>query len=202
MSADNYISIGRGSYGAFGHLRYGDEEIEIGRYCSIAQEVKMIAGGGHRRDTVSSYPFDVLFLGVKTGSPMDRCYEPGPGIKIGSDVHIGFGATIIGHVNIGNGAVIAANATVFTDVPDYGIAVGNPARVTKFRFSEEIIAALLRIQWWNWDEEKIRAEMEGFYGDVKGFCIANDEEYRESFKFHPLSRHNKTMAFPGGSNAA
>lgn len=177
MNTTNYISIGRGTYGTFASLRYGDEEIEIGSYCSIAQEVKLIAGGGHRRDTISTYPMDVLFSGAATGALDDRCYESGPGIKIGSDVHLGFGAMVLGHVNIGHGAVIAANATVFTDVPPYGIATGNPARVTKFRFSEEVIAALLRIQWWNWDEEIIKARIDHFYWPIEKFCGEYDAQF-------------------------
>jgi acyl-[acyl carrier protein]--UDP-N-acetylglucosamine O-acyltransferase len=81
---------------------------------------------------------------------------------------------VIGHVKIGHGAVIAANATVFTDIPPYAIAVGNPARVTKYRFDEATIEALLRIAWWDWSEEKIRSHVDHFYLPVKTFAMACD----------------------------
>ena len=168
----SYVSIGRGTYGAdLACHRWGNETISIGNYCSISQQVKLLAGGGHKRDNVSTFPFDVLMRGAKTASPEDRCYEHGDGISIGSDVHLGIGCSVIGSVKIGHGAVIAANATVFTDVPPYGIAVGNPARVTKYRFSEGAIAELLQVAWWDWPEEVIRERIYSFYWNVERFLV-------------------------------
>lgn len=173
MSMPSYFSAGRGTYWAnLAVHRWGNETVSIGNYTSIAQEVKLLAGGGHKRDTVSTFPFDVLMRGAKTASAEDRCYEPGDGIQIGSDVHLGFGCTVVGHVKIGHGAVIAANATVFTDIPPYAIAVGNPARVQKYRFSEKQIEQLLNIAWWNWSEEKIKARLDDFYMHIEYFITA------------------------------
>jgi len=153
MAMPDYFRAGRGTYWAnLAVHRWGNETVTIGNYTSIAQEVKLLAGGGHRRDTVSTFPFDVLMRGAKTADPQDRCYEHGAGIEIGSDCHLGFGVTVIGSVKIGHGAVIAAGAVVFTDIPPYAIAVGNPARVTKYRFSDEQIKDLLAIAWWDWPE--------------------------------------------------
>jgi virginiamycin A acetyltransferase len=72
-------------------------------------------------------------------------------------VWIGFGATIMSGVKIGNGAVIAANSHVIKDVPPYAIVGGNPAKVIKYRFTEEQIEELQKIAWWDWDNEKIEA---------------------------------------------
>jgi virginiamycin A acetyltransferase len=58
-------------------------------------------------------------------------------------------------VTIGDGAIIATNSTVIKDVEPYSIVGGNPAREIKKRFSEEVTAKLLALQWWNWDIERI-----------------------------------------------
>jgi acetyltransferase-like isoleucine patch superfamily enzyme len=164
--------MGRGTYGSgLALMRWGNETISIGNYTSIAQRVSLLAGGGHRRDTVSTFPFDVLMRGVTTGSEQDRCYEHGAGIEIGSDVHLGFGCTVIGSVKIGHGAVIAANATVFSDVPPYAIYGGNPAKFLCWRFEEEWQRkALLMIAWWDkWSEQEIRERIDDFYLPVDEF---------------------------------
>jgi virginiamycin A acetyltransferase len=87
-------------------------------------------------------------------------------IEIGNDVWIGTGSTILTGVKIGDGAVIAVNAVVTNDVPPHGIACGTPAKVLKYRFSEEIIKELLEIKWWNWEIEKIKKNKDLFYNKV------------------------------------
>ena len=75
-------------------------------------------------------------------------------------------------VTIGNGAVVAANSHVVKSVPPFTIVGGNPARPIKKRFPDEQIAALLRIQWWNWPAEKIRKELPHITddsGDITSF---------------------------------
>ena len=74
---------------------------------------------------------------------------------IGNDVWMGHGSTILGGVTVGDGAVIGAKAVVGRDVPPYGIVAGNPGKVVRKRFTEVQIAALLKLQWWNWPREKI-----------------------------------------------
>lgn len=81
-------------------------------------------------------------------------------IRIGNDVWIGHHATILSGVHIGNGAVIGAGALVAKDVPDYAIVGGVPAQIKRFRFSPQQIEALLKIQWWNWEEEKIKQNID------------------------------------------
>ena len=166
----NYVQIGKGTYFAnIAFHRWGQERISIGSYCSISQNVSIIAGGNHRTDAVSTYPFDVRMGGKQTAGAGDRCYDHGAGIEIGSDVWIGYGASIIGNVKIGHGAVIAANATVFTDVPPYAVVGGNPAKLLRMRFEPEVIEALLRIAWWDWPESMIRANVESFYLPLEQF---------------------------------
>jgi acetyltransferase-like isoleucine patch superfamily enzyme len=76
-------------------------------------------------------------------------------IIVGNDVWIGSDAVILSGVTIGDGAVIGADAVVSTDVPPYGIAVGNPATTIRKRFTDDQIAALLRIKWWDWTDAQI-----------------------------------------------
>jgi len=87
---------------------------------------------------------------------MDNKVYPQKGdINIGNDVWIGYNATIMAGVTIGDGAIIATNSTVIKDVEPYSIVGGNPANEIKKRFSESTIAKLLALQWWNWNIEKI-----------------------------------------------
>ena len=76
-------------------------------------------------------------------------------INIGNDVWIGYNATIMAGVTIGDGAIIATNATVTKDVEPYSIVGGNPAREIKKRFANDVISKLLKLKWWDWDIEKI-----------------------------------------------
>ena len=124
----------------------------IGDYCSIAEDVVVLVGGEHRTDTVSTFPF--AERAVANGNRMSR--SEGMDVTIGNDVWICYGVVIIAGVTIGDGAVIGAGAVVTRDVPPYAIAAGNPARVIRYRFTEEQIEKLLAIRWWEWDLNTIR----------------------------------------------
>jgi len=88
-------------------------------------------------------------------------------VVIGNDCWIGTEVMILSGVNIGHGAVIGARAVVSKDVPPYAVVVGNPARVVKFRFAEDIIERLLTLQWWDWSADKILALRDVITGDVE-----------------------------------
>lgn len=177
-----WVSVGRRTYHGPDLLlhRWGAEKISIGAFCSISQGVKIMAGGNHRTDAVSTFPFDTMLTGTANHPTNDRSYDSKNGdIVIGNDVWIGYGASIMGSCKIGDGTVIAAGATVFTDIPPYAIAVGNPARVTKYRFDEATIEALLRIEWWRWPEQMVRANVDAFYSPIDKFIE----------RFHDLTNH-------------
>ncbi|CAM5455544.1 serine O-acetyltransferase [Thauera mechernichensis] len=89
---------------------------------------------------------------------------------IGNDLWIGFGATIVGGVKIGDGAVIGAHAVVTKDVPPYAIVGGNPARLIRMRFDDATVTRLLELKWWQWPEERILQFIPDLLsGDIEGF---------------------------------
>lgn len=137
----------------------GDKLI-IGKFCMIASDVKFIMNGAnHLTDSLSTYPFSIFGNGWEKAME-GKIYPQKGNINIGNDVWIGYNATIMAGVTIGDGAIIATNSTVIKDVAPYSIVGGNPAREIKKRFSDKTIAKLLKIQWWNWDIEKITANLQ------------------------------------------
>ena len=123
--------------------------LEIGKFCSIAQEVSIFLGGNHRIDWVTTYPFNAIHYTFPTGKGIQGHPDTKGDIIIGNDVWIGYGANIMSGVKIGDGAVIGARAVVSRDVKPYEIVAGNPAVVIKKRFADDIIDKLLELKWWN-----------------------------------------------------
>ena len=130
-------------------------QLTIGRYCCISKEVKIFPGGNHHMDWVSMYPFNSATAVFNNGkNAPETAVSKGP-VVIGNDVWIGYGATILSGITIGDGAVVASNATVTKDVEPYQVVGGNPARLIKTRFEQPVIDQLLRIKWWNRDDKKV-----------------------------------------------
>ena len=150
------ITVGIGTYGAenIKVQEYNQNtKISIGNYCSIASNILMVLGGNHRYDRITTFPFNILY-GYGSGKIGDG-YSNGD-ILIGNDVWIGTNVTIMSGVNVGHGSIIAAGSHVVKDVPPYAIIGGNPAKLIKYRFTEDVINTLLNIQWWDWPLEKIK----------------------------------------------
>jgi acetyltransferase-like isoleucine patch superfamily enzyme len=165
-----------GRYTYFGgdqqpRLAFQEADITIGSFCSISMNVVIFGGGNHRTDWVTSYPFPSFPWGVDALLGQDS-YTNGP-VIIGNDVWIGDGAVILSGVTVGDGAVIAASSVVSKDVRPYAIVAGNPAREVKRRFDDDVVEALLKIRWWDWDDEKIRRYAPMLCSqDVRGFIKA------------------------------
>ncbi|MBC5992533.1 xenobiotic acyltransferase family protein [Pontibacter cellulosilyticus] len=128
----------------------------IGRYCSIANDV-IIGLGAHPINMFSTSP-----LFYKTKNPLqirlvekDQDFEEYKSISIGNDVWIGARVVIMGGISIGHGAVLAAGSVVTRDVPPYAVVGGVPAKIIKFRFSEEVQNALLKTRWWEKEADEV-----------------------------------------------
>ena len=134
---------------------------DIGSFTSIANRV-VIGGGRHPLEWVGMSP--AFYAGRDSIKAKFSTHERDPvaRTKIGHDVWIGYGALIAQGVSIGNGAVVGMGSVVTKDVPDYMIVAGNPAKPIRPRFDEPLVEALRAIEWWNFDDRKLRAMAEYF----------------------------------------
>ncbi|MEM9824657.1 MAG: CatB-related O-acetyltransferase [Bacteroidota bacterium] len=132
----------------------GDQLI-IGKFCMIASDVTFIMNGAnHLNDSITTFPF-AIFGGAWANAMDDKTYPNKGNTIIGNDVWIGFGATIMPGVVIGDGAIIGTKAVVTKNVEPYSIVGGNPAKLIRKRFSEKAIQKLLELKWWDWPIKKI-----------------------------------------------
>lgn len=139
-----------------------DPPVTIGRYCSIANNVEFLMGGEHHFEFATTYP-------LREG---ENFYSRGP-ITIGNDVWIGRGAMIRSGVTIGDGAVVGARAFITKDIRPYSVVVGVPGGEIRRRFSDADIDRFLKIQWWNWDDEKVQAHSSLLQSpDIEAFLAA------------------------------
>ena len=174
----NKYNVGKGTYGDPKIEHWGESTtLKVGNYCSISGGVKILLGGNHRGDWVTTYPFSVFRESAKDikGHPVSR-----GDVIIGHDVWIGIGAVILSGVNIGYGSIIGASAVVSRDVPPYSVVAGNPARVVKQRFTEDDITILQSLKWWHWNDAKLDAAMplllSGNISGLKTFSLKYDLE--------------------------
>ena len=142
----------------------GDKLI-IGKFCMIASDVIFIMNGAnHLTDAISTFPFAIF--GEDWSNAMAGKEYPSKGnTNVGNDVWIGYGATIMPGITIGDGAIIATKSVVTKNVEPYAIVGGNPAKEIRKRFSEEEIKELLEIKWWDWPIEKITAHVHHLTGN-------------------------------------
>jgi acetyltransferase-like isoleucine patch superfamily enzyme len=140
----------------------------IGKFCSIGPNL-LCGWGIHPTKGISTSPmfYSILKQNGMSLSKENKIEERKP-IKIGNDVFIGANVTILDGVSIGDGAVIGAGAVVSKDIPPYAIAVGIPIIIRSYRFSDETIEKLLKIQWWNFEEENL-VEVEEHFFEVDKF---------------------------------
>lgn len=159
LIASGGLHMGRHTYGRpmVDAYRGSEASVWIGNFCSISKDVVFVTGGIHPVNWVSTYPF--RFLWNLPGVFEDGMPTTKGDIKIGSDVWIGTGAMVMSGVQIGDGAVVAARSVVTKDVPPYSIVGGVPAKVINYRFDQETIRHLLEIKWWEWNDEKIQANI-------------------------------------------
>lgn len=134
----------------FNYPEFGDRLI-IGKFCSIAAGTRFIMGpANHRLSSVTTYPFHVFGGLWRRRTPEHLSQLPFKGdTVIGNDVWLGRECVVMPGVKIGDGALVAAYSVVTRDVAPYSVVGGNPARLIRKRFGEELIALLLRLRWWD-----------------------------------------------------
>ena len=166
------VKIGRYSYYKPGTKLHN---CEIGKFCHIGDGCT-IGLYGHDTSIVTTYPLKYHFSNSEVDVSKDNTVDAVRKFKktvIKNDVYIGEGVIIMADVTVGNGAVIGSKAIVTKDVPDYCVAAGIPAKVVKKRFSDEIIDALLKIEWWAWSESRIQEHIDDFESDVESFVAVH-----------------------------
>ncbi len=143
------------------HYDFNGDKLIIGKFCAIAKGIEFIMNGAnHRMCSVTTYPFNIMRGGWEKCTPeLEELPLKGDTV-IGNDVWIGQNVTVMPGVHIGDGAIIGANSVVAKNIPAYHIAGGNPCRIIKKRFDDELTDYLLKLQWWNWEPEKIFDNLE------------------------------------------
>ncbi|XHH08160.1 MAG: CatB-related O-acetyltransferase [Candidatus Bathyarchaeia archaeon] len=164
------IPLGKHSYGApkiegaGNFLPYLMRGSSVGNYCSLGSNVTFAFYGRHDYDLTTTYPFFAFYDKCHIDSSTNPAFKkgffdgskiPATPITVENDVWIGNDVTIRHGITVGNGAVVAMNSLVVKDVPPYAIVGGNPAKIIKYRFKPYQIAALLKVSWWDWPDEKV-----------------------------------------------
>ena len=158
----DHVFVGKETYGNLIVDNYNNiYKLVIGNYCSIATDVMFILDADHYTNHISTFPFKVKVLGEK-----QEGVSKGD-IIVDDDVWIGYGATIMSGVHIGQGAVVAAGAVVTKDVPPYAIVGGVPAKVIKYRFEPEMIEELLKVDYSKLTKEDIEKHIDDLYTELK-----------------------------------
>ena len=133
------------------------EKLVIGRYCALAEgSVFMMGAANHSLSSVTTYPFNVFggkWRDISTPH-IDELPHKGDTV-IGNDVWIGHKAVIMPGVTIGDGSIVAAWSVVTKSFPPYSVIGGNPARLIRKRFDDELIDLLLKLRWWDKSPEEV-----------------------------------------------
>jgi virginiamycin A acetyltransferase len=143
------------------HYDFMGDKLVIGKFCAIAEGVTFIMNGAnHRMDGVTTYPFSIFQSGWEKVTPTIKQLPYKGDTIIGNDVWIGRNVTFMPGVRVGDGAIIAANSTVVKNVEAYSVYGGNPAKHIRLRFSDKKIEKLVKLKWWDWDEQKLFDNLE------------------------------------------
>ncbi len=132
------------------------EKLTIGRFCQFAHGTRLITSSAdHPKRWFTTYPFAVF--NHKVMDLFAPEFSKGRDTVIGHDVWIGTDAMILPGVTLGNGVIVGARAVVSRDVPSWSVVAGNPGRVVRRRFPDEVCALLDRLAWWDLPLDEIRA---------------------------------------------
>jgi len=148
------------------HFDFIGDRLKIGKFCALATGTKFImSGANHAMTGFSTYPFNIFADDWREGFDPDTIFGHLRGdTVVGHDVWFGRDCCIMPGVSIGSGSIIGANTVVGRDVPPYAVVVGNPGRIVRLRFANEIIARLLEISWWDWPIDRITRHLAAIRG--------------------------------------
>jgi virginiamycin A acetyltransferase len=152
------VKIGYATTLGYNNLLVG--KITIGKYCQLGADVALHATN-HPISSMTTYINKNLFNGELKGLKEEN------EIVIGNDVWIGHGVIIVGNINIGNGAILAAGSVITKDIPAYTIVGGVPAKIIKKRFSNQIIQEIETLKWWNLSEVELEMIKPLFFKNFK-----------------------------------
>lgn len=143
------------------HYPINHDRLIIGKFCSIACGAKFLFNSSnHTLNSLSTYPFPIFAAEWDGNMLVTEAWDNKGDIVIGNDVWIGYEAVIMAGVHIGNGAIIGTRAVVTKDVPPYTIVGGVPAKKIRQRFDDSVIEILQKVEWWDWDIEKINENLQ------------------------------------------
>lgn len=147
------------------HFPFIGDKLIIGKFCALARGVRFIMNGAnHKISGFSTFPFYIFGNGWESVMPQSGDMPNKGDTLIGNDVWLGYDVLVMPGVKIGDGAIVAARSVVVNDVPAYSVVGGNPAKVIRQRFSEEVVNELLAIKWWEWPVEKITRNLAAIVG--------------------------------------
>ena len=156
------VHVGNYSYGEIVVINFSDRySLTIGNYCSIATGSTFIVCGDHYLNHISTFPFKVMCLQNEKFEAISN-----GDIIIEDDVWIGENAVILSGVHIGQGAVIAAGAVVTRDIPPYSIVAGVPAKILRYRFDQDVINELLKIDFGSLTRRDIKIHEQELYETI------------------------------------
>lgn len=157
------------------HFPFIGDKLVIGKFSALARGVRFIMNGAnHQMSGLSTYPFYVFGKGWESVTPQPSEVPNKGDTVFGNDVWLGHDVLVMPGINIGDGAIVAARSVVVSDVPPYSVVGGNPAKVIRKRFPDEVIDELLAIRWWGWPVDKITRNLPSIVGaDVAALRTAS-----------------------------
>ena len=158
------------------HYPINQDKLLIGKFCSIACGAKfLMTNANHTLQSLSTYTFPIFYEEWDETAKVTDAWDNKGNIIIENDVWIGYEAVILSGVHIGNGAVIGARAVVTKEVPPYAIVGGVPAKIIKMLFSDDTVANLQAMKWWDWPCEKITKALPAIQaGDIEAMKKFNE----------------------------
>ncbi|WP_312943118.1 Vat family streptogramin A O-acetyltransferase [Oscillibacter sp.] len=155
------------------HYEFLGDRLIIGKFCAIAKGIEFVMNGAnHRMCSVTTYPFNIMGGGWEKATPALEDLPLKGDTVVGNDVWIGQNVTVMPGVHIEDGAIIAANSVVTRDVPPYTVVGGNPCKILRKRFDDELIGYLLHLEWWNWEPKKI-------FDNLEALCSGNLDKIKK-----------------------